>query len=61
MAKSEYTIDPDEHEDCATCGGAEQLECPTCDGIGMTVNSRQREVVCKECDGEGWVDCPDCQ
>lgn len=57
--KDDFTKDP-EDEDCPTCGGAEDIECPTCKGTGATVNSRGKEVSCKECKGDGWITCPEC-
>jgi DnaJ-class molecular chaperone len=60
MANNEYTKDP-EAEVCDTCGGAEQIECDYCDVIGMIVNGRGRERKCPKCDGEGYIDCPDCE
>ena len=33
-----------------------QIECPYCDGVGIIIGNKGREVICQTCLGKGTID-----
>jgi len=44
---------------CGACRGAQRLRCPTCGGDGR-VRVRRVRRVCRDCSGDGELECPRC-
>lgn len=42
-------------EDCITCDGMYEVDCPICEGSGI-----DQGEVCLQCNGRKYVSCPEC-
>jgi len=49
---------------CPKCSGEETIECPKCEGSGISFPEQLASIVesdCPKCNGSGEINCPKCK